>query len=220
MMMREQDSESAVCTRSHIRIRVSAHPNEAPDTPTPYFIMLCKTNFGRGTPAGIQMPAVTDFYDADSIPAGNTLPPWMGFRLVSDNGQETLANTKVLKIWRGNLEATGNYRAWTTNYGLLEQENNAVGTNNGFVGSTPGGDPVTINDPSSVTYTPTRPSYKDIIYTHKYGPHGHTAKFEDVTTSDPIVEAYFVVALGVQTDSIGTNGYRVNGLCKTVFQSS
>lgn len=222
MKMREQDNETAVCLRSRIRIRISANPIESEEI-QPYFVMLCKTNNGRGTAAGIQMPQVSEFFDMDSVPAGNTLPIWKGFRLVTDNGQEILKNTTVLKTWSGHIQATGQYRAITTSIVAgLQNEVPAAGSVNDFVapsGSPPGTTPYTITAPGSVQYTPTLPNFVDIDYTHKYGPHGHTAKFEAVDTDTPIVESYFVVALGLASDT-AADGYRCNAVCKTVFQSS
>lgn len=221
MKMREQDNESAVVKHIRFRLQLRAQDIEAPGT-MPYYVMLIKTSHQRGTIAGIQPCQPNEFFDYDATPPN--MPRWDGFRLVSDNGQEILADTKVLWVKKGLLQPSGAYRARTVNYGLMGIENDvpAAGSINDIVAAStapPGSDPKTIEEPGSVDFVPTRPNEIVLTHSHRCGPSGLLTKFEAVDTDQPIVESYFLLALGNQP-AASRQGYRVSASIKVTFTSS
>lgn len=221
LKMREQDSESAIVKSIRIRLQITANDVECEGL-EPYYVMLIKTSHQRGTIAGIQPCQPNEFFDYDSVPPG--IPVFWGFRLVADNGQEILADTKVLKVWTGQIMPSGAYRAITTDYSALALQANvpAVGQINDFVpysGAPPGASAYTITQPGSVQYVPTLPKERNFKHTHKCGKHGMMTKFEDVAEETPIVNSYFLLALGSNT--VGSrNGYRISSSVKVNFVSS
>lgn len=211
---REIDSVDAHLRNMRIHMVVEAHVNTRSTRRfIPYYIMLCKTTNAIGAAGGITLPDVDEFFDPQCDPAiGNRLDRFDTFRLTQGAGSETFVSTKVLKVWRGTLQAPG----------FLEQADlKTTGTSNdsggtsGVIETDPGaGGTVNCN------YTSTFPCKRVIKYTHRCN--NALVKFSAASgaqASNPINNHYYLVALGGYGSTQTANNYNVSTMIKVNFVS-
>lgn len=97
---REEDATQVRLRNIRIRFTVHAVPNEANHLQKCYVALVKTFNAigdAGGVIPGIQMPDPDLVFDGLSIPAGNLLAPWEGFKLTQGSGSETLKTTTILK---------------------------------------------------------------------------------------------------------------------------